>query len=205
MFNSIGIWDIKTANVWKINCFHWKSFIWIFGIISCIILKIRYMDRSMHAFCWTNAFVRQKLLFTILSIVTTLHANMTACTSIGSLFFLQFQASICTLSLGCGHFNSKRVRLAKQETLTSPGHLVSPVVCRDPWMSTVVLYCWCHSDSASVLLYFTLMHSRLLLTLIYHISSKADRIYSIGLKIVKFSSIYLKLNSLVTLCWIYVN
>ena len=23
-------------------------------------------------------------------------------------------------------------------------------------MSTVVLYCWCHSDSASVLLYFTL-------------------------------------------------
>ena len=24
-------------------------------------------------------------------------------------------------------------------------------------MSTVVLYCWCHSDSASVLLYFTLM------------------------------------------------
>ena len=28
--------------------------------------------------------------------------------------------------------------------------------CRGPWMSTVVLYCWCHSDSASVLLYFTL-------------------------------------------------
>ena len=34
--------------------------------------------------------------------------------------------------------------------------LVSPLVCRGPWMSTVVLYCWCHSDSASVLLYFTL-------------------------------------------------
>ena len=47
------------------------------------------------------------------------------------------------------------VRLAKQETLTPPGHLVSPLVCRGPWMSTVVLYCWCHSDSASVLLYFT--------------------------------------------------
>ena len=30
------------------------------------------------------------------------------------------------------------------------------LVCRGPWMSTVVLYCWCHSDSASVLLYFTL-------------------------------------------------
>ena len=66
----------------------------------------------------------------------------------------QCQASIYTLSLCCGH--SWQVRLAKQETLTLPGHLVSPLVCRGPWMSTVMLYCWCHSDSASVLLYFTL-------------------------------------------------
>ena len=59
-----------------------------------------------------------------------------------------------TLSLCRGH--SWRVRLAKQEMLSPPGHLVSPLVCRGPWMSIVVLYCWCHSDSASVLLYFTL-------------------------------------------------
>ena len=65
----------------------------------------------------------------------------------------QCQASIYTLSLCHGH--SWRVRLAKQETLTPPGHLVSPLVCRGPWMSTMVLYCWCHSDSASVLLCFT--------------------------------------------------
>ena len=52
-----------------------------------------------------------------------------------------------------GH--SWRVRLAKQETLTTPGHLVSPLVCRVPWMPSVVLYCWCYSDIASVLLYFT--------------------------------------------------
>ena len=53
--------------------------------------------------------------------------------------------------------HSCRVQLAKQETLTPPGHLVSPLVCRGSctWMSTVVLYCKCHSDSASVLLYFT--------------------------------------------------
>ena len=37
------------------------------------------------------------------------------------------------------------------------GHLVSPLVCTGPWMYTVVLYCWCHSESASVLLYFTLI------------------------------------------------
>ena len=40
------------------------------------------------------------------------------------------------------------------------GNLVSPLVCRGPWMSTVVLYCWCHSDSASVLLYFTFGKSK---------------------------------------------
>ena len=51
------------------------------------------------------------------------------------------------------------VRLAKQETLTPPGHLACPLVCRGPWMSTVMLYCWCHSDSASVLLYFTFCHT----------------------------------------------
>ena len=67
---------------------------------------------------------------------------------------IQCQTSIYTLSLCRGH--SWRVRLAKQETLTLPGHLVSPLVCRGPWMSTVVLYCWCHSDVTSVLLYFTL-------------------------------------------------
>ena len=66
---------------------------------------------------------------------------------------IQSLASIYTLSLCRGH--SWRMRLAKQETLTLSGHLVSPLVCRGPWMSTVVLYCWCHSDGASVLFYFT--------------------------------------------------
>ena len=65
-------------------------------------------------------------------------------------FHIQRQAFIYTLSLCRGH--SWRVRLAKQETLTPPWHMVSPLVCRGPWMSTVVLYCWRHSDNASVLL-----------------------------------------------------
>ena len=78
---------------------------------------------------------------------------------------IQCQASINTLSLCRGH--SWRVRLAKQETLTPPGHLVSPLVCRGLWMSTVVLYCWCHSDSASVLLSFTLLYFRYYKTSMY--------------------------------------
>ena len=68
---------------------------------------------------------------------------------------IQCQASIYTLSLCRGH--SWRVRLAKQETLTPPGHLVSPLFYRDLWMSAVVFYWWCHSDSESVLLYFTFL------------------------------------------------
>ena len=63
-----------------------------------------------------------------------------------------------------GH--SWRVRLAKLKTLTPSEHLVSPLVCRGPWMSIVVLYCWCHSDGASVLLYFTL-YSRIHVLLCY--------------------------------------
>ena len=62
-----------------------------------------------------------------------------------------------TLSLCRGH--SWRVQLAKQETLTPPRHLDSSLVYRDPWMSTVVLYYWCHSDSASVHLYLTFAFS----------------------------------------------
>ena len=61
---------------------------------------------------------------------------------------------IYKLLLCRGH--SWRVRLGKQETLTPPGYLISPLVCRSPRMSTVVLYCWCHSDGASVLLYLHL-------------------------------------------------
>ena len=59
--------------------------------------------------------------------------------------------------------STSRKRLASQFNFTYRyiddvlSQLVSPLICRGPWMSTVVLYCWCHSDSASVLLYFTLI------------------------------------------------
>ena len=57
----------------------------------------------------------------------------------------QFQTSIYTLSLCRGQ--SWRVRLAKQETLTPPGHLVSSLVCRarecPPWCSHQ-FFCFLH-------------------------------------------------------------
>ena len=57
-------------------------------------------------------------------------------TRLWSLSTLILVASIYTLSLCRGH--SWRVRLAKQETLTPPGHLVSPLVCKGPpWYSIV--------------------------------------------------------------------
>ena len=68
-----------------------------------------------------------------------------------SVVHIQCQTSIYTLSMCRRH--SWRVRLAKQETLTPHS---SPLVCGGPRISTLVLYCWCHSDDASVRLYFTL-------------------------------------------------
>ena len=44
-----------------------------------------------------------------------------------------------------------------QEKLTPPGHLVYPLVSRDQWMSTVVLYYLRQSDGASVLLFFIIL------------------------------------------------
>ena len=45
---------------------------------------------------------------------------------------IQCQAPIYTLSLCRRH--SWRVQIARQGTLTPPGHLVSPLVCRGPWL-----------------------------------------------------------------------
>ena len=64
-----------------------------------------------------------------------------------------FKSCYFTLPLCRGY--SSRVRLAKLEALTLPGYLVTPLGCRGPWMSIVVLYCWYHSESAS---FFCVLH-----------------------------------------------
>ena len=50
---------------------------------------------------------------------------------------------------------------AKQETL-APWYLVSPLITRGPWMSTMVLCCLRQSYSASALMYFTNNSNRLI-------------------------------------------
>ena len=68
----------------------------------------------------------------------------------GVLWLWHFLYSVCPHPVSNLHIYTfvvsrtfMQVWLAKQETLTPPGHLISPLVCRGPWMSTVVLYCWC--------------------------------------------------------------
>ena len=94
-------------------------------------------------------------------------------------FFVRLQL-ICSVLRASTFSVLKFIEIVtKEETLTPPGHLVSPLVCRGPWMSNVVIYCWCHTDSASVLLYFTFcgfitwhpFWLQLLLVLLWHFFS----------------------------------
>ena len=72
---------------------------------------------------------------------------------------IQCQASIYTLSLS-REFMAGAASQAGD--VDSSWALVSPLVCRGPWMFPVVLYFWCHSDIASVLWYFNVEVNMLL-------------------------------------------
>ena len=127
---------------------------WCHSDGASVILYFTFLSHLFPLPCWAGSTVPREGFDS-----NCYYAFFLVCcgcdTSYIMLVHIQCQASISTLSLCRGH--SWRMRLAKQETLTPPGHLVSPLVCRDPWMSTVVLYCWCHSDVASVILYFTFL------------------------------------------------
>ena len=124
------------------------------------LIKLQHQLFCILHFCHTCSLCRVEL---VLQVPARGSTQVLLCLFPGVLWLWHFLYSvgphpvsslhIYTFVVSRGH--SWRVRLAKQETLTPPGHLVSPLVCRGPWMSTVVLYCWCHSDGASVLLYFT--------------------------------------------------
>ena len=64
---------------------------------------------------------------------------------------IQFQASIYTFAVSWAFMAGAASQAGDADSSRAPG-LTS---CLRWWVSTVVLYCWCHSDSASVLLYFT--------------------------------------------------
>ena len=115
-------------------------------------------------FCHTCSLCRVELVVQFLARGST---QVLLCLFPGVLWLWHFLYSVSlhpVSSLHIYYFVESRAFMAgvasQAWTLTPPGHLVSPLVCRGPWMSTVVFYCWCHSDSASVLLHLTLMKTQ---------------------------------------------
>ena len=155
----IGKWFIfKVNEIW--------SHLWFAGVRECppwysivgATVTVHQFFCILH-FCHTCSLCRVELVVQFPARGST---QVLLCLFPGVLWLWHFLYNVDPHPLSSLHVytfvvsgHSWRVRLAKQVTLTPPGHLVSPLVCRGPWMSTVVLYCWCHSDSASVLLYFT--------------------------------------------------
>ena len=145
-----------TVNIWCVAARKLCLFVDSHVMIWSCTYTLSYKNSHQHFYAFNTILVPFWQYLRSLSMNLILILVCCGCdTSYIVSVHIHCQASIYTLSLCRGH--SWRVRLAKQETLTPPGHLVSPLVCRGPWMSTVVLYCWCHSDSASVLLYFTFL------------------------------------------------
>ena len=131
----------KTLSTYVVNSLCYRCAQW-----TCSQIVLIGMISIIYCFCWGYA----------------LFLKCCGCdTSYIVSVDIQCQAAMYTLLLCRRH--SWRVRQAKQETLTPPGNLVSPLVCRGQWMSTVVLFYWCHSYSASVLLYFTFLSHLFLL------------------------------------------
>ena len=124
---------------------------WCHSDSASVLLYFTFLSHLFPLTCGAGSIVPSEALDS--SVIMPFSWYVVGTSTYIVLVHIQCQASIYTLLLCLGH--SRRVRLAKQETLTPPGHLVSPLICRGPWMSTVVLYSWCNSDSASVLLYFT--------------------------------------------------
>ena len=116
-------------------------------------VRLSVLHAAIGSLLFHCYFILYPFIFTIHHILATTSGNTIPNVCLSLHYAVNGPLVFHSLSLS---WHSWRVRLAKQETLTPPGHLVSSLVCRGPWMSTVVLYCWCHSDSASVLLYFIL-------------------------------------------------
>ena len=79
---------------------------------------------------------------------------------------------LCVVSIGGGFDfrwnkepfhpeNNDRRNYSAYSTVCTHNTFTFFTLWKDIWMSTVVLYCWYHSDCASVLLYFTLEESHL--------------------------------------------
>ena len=73
-----------------------------------------------------------------------------------SLIFIVYELWLWHFLYSVGPHPVSSLHIYSNTFVVSQAFKASPLVCRGPLMSTLVLYCWCYSDSASVLLYFTL-------------------------------------------------
>ena len=116
-------------------------------IFSILFYKL-FANSVSYVFCISPRGFRLKCYYALFLVCCGCDTSY-----IGSVH-IQCQASIYTLSLCRGH--SWRMRLAKQETPTPPGHLVSPLVCRvhecPPW-------CFIAGATVTVHQFFCILHS----------------------------------------------
>ena len=102
-------------------------------------------------YVWKSCFLVSKFILTWMTFNVSSDGNTSSSSSSKSKTIIKYPLYVLTIIVECLKIDvcsqiPKKVFFFK---------CVSPLVCRGPWMSNVVLYCWCNSDSASVRLYFT--------------------------------------------------
>ena len=125
-------WKCSFSELWKSN---FPKLVLIPMFVSIYVIEDRGQSRT-HFKYWTSLQLHR-------SFCTKYELQSVGGGSRDNNYYYVFAENIVSDSKLLYRGHSWRVRLAKPDTLTPLGHLVSPLVCRGPWMSTVVLYCWC--------------------------------------------------------------
>ena len=133
----------------------------MFSLLNKCTIRFKFVTShtcSLFCICHTCSLSRMELVVQFPARGST---QVLLCLFPGLLWLLHFLYSVGSHPVSSLHIytfivsRAFMVGAASQERDADAGHLVSPLNSRGPRMSTMVLYCWCHSDRASVLLYFT--------------------------------------------------
>ena len=161
--------DFWVSNIPRYFCFAYNALNYFQGYIHSqtypLSLRPRMQIRPLKLYFlaiitwWSNAEADWERVIYINILqhafeVMTLSTQVLLCLFPGVLWLWHFLYSVGPHPVSSLHiytfFVSWRVRLAKQETLTPPGHLVSPLVCRvrecPPWCSIVMPQWQCISS-----------------------------------------------------------